>query len=321
MPERPDISIVIPLYNEVESIGELCSWIDRVLGREQLRYEIILVDDGSTDGSWEEIRRIASEDGLLKALRFNRNFGKSAALNTGFQYASGEVVITMDADMQDSPEEIPELYDLIVRDQYDLVSGWKKKRRDPLGKRLPSRFFNLVTRAISGIPIHDFNCGLKAYRSSVVKSIHVYGEMHRYIPLIAKWQGFNRIGEKPVEHYPRKYGSTKYGFERFIKGFLDLLSVTFVMRFRRAPMHFFGSLGTISFLAGFIITAYLILSKVRSIYLHLPYRDVVDQPLFYLALVAILIGVQLFLAGFLAELYTMSSERESNYPLIDKIGF
>jgi glycosyltransferase involved in cell wall biosynthesis len=321
MPGRPDISVVIPLYNEVESIGELSEWIRRVLQRGGFTYAVILIDDGSNDGSWERIQGLAGSDPNLKALRFNRNYGKSAALHTGFRHASGEVVITMDADLQDSPEEIPELYRMVVEDGYDLVSGWKKKRQDPIGKRLPSRFFNLVTRWISGIRIHDFNCGLKAYRLQVVHSISVYGEMHRYIPVIAKWHGFRRIGEKAVQHHARKYGHTKFGFDRFIKGFLDLMSVTFVMRFRRAPMHFFGTLGTLSFFAGFGITAYLILSKIRSLYLHLPYRDVVDQPLFYLALVAIVIGVQLFLAGFLAELFTMSSEREGNYLLIDKIGF
>lgn len=321
MTKKLDISVIVPAFNEEESITELNEWISRVMTTHGFSYEILLIDDGSTDGTWEKTRELSSINPNLKGLKFNRNQGKSAALNTGFQHASGEVVITMDADLQDNPDEIPNLYKMIMEDGYDIISGWKKKRHDPIGKTIPSKFFNFVTAKISGIKLHDFNCGLKAYKNVVVKNIHVYGEMHRYIPVICKWHGFGKIGEKVVQHQARKYGITKFGFERFITGFLDLISVTFVSKFRKKPMHFFGTMGTFSFLGGFFIAAYLIIQKVWSIYNHAPFRDVVDQPLFYLALVAIILGVQLFLAGFLAEMYTMANEKNSQYLLIDKIGF
>ncbi len=315
-----DLSIVVPLLNEEESLEELCSWIGRVMESHGFSYEIILVDDGSTDKSWEVIESLHANNLSIKGIRFNRNFGKSAALNTGFKSARGKVVITMDADLQDSPDEIPELYRLISEEGYDMVSGWKKVRHDPLGKTVPSKLFNAVTRQISGIRLHDFNCGLKAYRNDLVHNIQVYGEMHRYIPVIAKWNGYNRIGEKVVEHYPRKYGTTKFGMKRFMTGFLDLLSVTFVSKFRQKPMHFFGTLGTLSFLAGLIITLWIIGVKVYNIYHHLPARDVTDQPLFFLALVALVVGVQLFLTGFLAEMMAMRSQSNKEYLVKNRIG-
>ena len=319
--EQLDISVVVPLFNEEESLPELIQWISQVMKKHGFSYEIILVDDGSTDSSWKVIESISLQNySNVKGISFNRNYGKSAALNTGFQFCSGDVVITMDADLQDSPDEIPELYHLIINNNYDLVSGWKKKRYDPISKTIPSRFFNYVTRKISGIKLHDFNCGLKAYKNKVVKSIEVYGEMHRYIPVIAKWNGFKSIGEKVVVHRPRKYGTTKFGIERFITGFLDLLSVTFVSKFKKKPMHFFGSLGTLSFLVGLIITIFLIVQKIIRIREQLPVRDITDQPLFFLALVALIVGVQLFLAGFLAEMMTMNNEHKSDYLIIKKIG-
>lgn len=320
MQKKLDISVVVPAYNEEESLTELNDWISRVMKKHGFTYEILLVDDGSIDGTWAKTKELSSINSSFKGLKFNRNHGKSAALNTGFQYASGDVVITMDADLQDNPEEIPELYKMIIDDDYDIVSGWKKKRHDPIGKTIPSKFFNAVTRKISGIKLHDFNCGLKAYKNIVVKNISVYGEMHRYIPVICKWHGFGKIGEKVVQHQARKYGVTKFGFERFITGFLDLISVTFVSKFRKKPMHFFGTMGSLSFITGFIITCYIIFQKIWSIYKDQAFRDVVDQPLFYLALVAIVIGVQLFLAGFLAEMYTMANEKNSQHLLIDKVG-
>lgn len=320
MQKKLDISVIVPAYNEEESIPELNDWISRVMIKHGFTYEILLVDDGSTDGTWEKTKELSSINPNLKGLKFNRNHGKSAALNSGFKYAIGDVVITMDADLQDSPDEIPGLFQMILDEGYDIVSGWKKKRHDPFGKTIPSKFFNFVTSKISGIKLHDFNCGLKAYKNVVVKNINVYGEMHRYIPVICKWHGFGKIGEKVVQHQARKYGVTKFGIERFITGFLDLISVTFVSKFRKKPMHFFGTLGSLSFIAGFIITIYIIFQKVWSIYHDQPFRDVVDQPLFYLALVAIVIGVQLFLAGFLAEMYTMANEKNSQYLLIDKVG-
>lgn len=315
-----DLSVVIPLLNEEESLQELCSWIGRVMESHGFSYEVIMVDDGSTDGSWEVIESLNRKNSCYKGIRFNRNFGKSAALQTGFRASKGKVVITMDADLQDSPDEIPDLYHLITEEGYDMVSGWKKIRHDPVNKTLPSRFFNAVTRTISGIPLHDFNCGLKAYRGELVHNIQVYGEMHRYIPVIAKWNGYNRIGEKVVEHYPRKYGRTKFGMKRFMTGFLDLLSVTFVSKFRQKPMHLFGTLGTLSFLAGLIITLWIIGVKVYNIYNHLPARDVTDQPLFFLALVALVVGVQLFLTGFLAEMMAMRSQSNKEYLIRKRIG-
>lgn len=315
-----DISIVIPLLNEEESLTELTSWISRVMDSHGFSYEVIMVDDGSTDNSWHLIETLHHQHPEIKGIRFNRNFGKSAALNTGFKAASGRVVITMDADLQDSPDEIPELYRLITDEGYDMVSGWKKVRHDPAGKTLPSKLFNAVTRGISGIPLHDFNCGLKAYRGEMVHHIQVYGEMHRYIPVIAKWNGYTRIGEKVVEHYPRKYGRTKFGMKRFMTGFLDLLSVTFVSKFRQKPMHLFGTLGTLSFLAGLIITLWVIGVKVYNIYHNLQARDVTEQPLFFLALVALIIGVQLFLTGFLAEMMAMRSQSNKEYLVRNRIG-
>jgi len=316
-----DLSVVVPLFNEEESLQELCDWIVRVV-EGQYTYEIVLVDDGSTDESWQVVEQLSSQNPHIKGIQFNRNYGKSAALDTGFRYCSGNVVITMDADLQDSPDEIPELYTMIADDGYDLVSGWKKRRHDPISKTIPSKFFNYITRKISGIHLHDFNCGLKAYRGKVVKNIEVYSEMHRYIPLIAKWNGFKTIGEKVVEHRARKYGVTKFGLERFINGFLDLLSITFVSRFKKKPMHFFGTLGTISFLVGLIITVWLIGVKVYyNLFLGAEARSVVDQPLFFLALVALLVGVQLFLAGFLAEMISLNSRNRQDYLIAKVKGF
>ena len=315
-----DISVVVPLYNEEESLPELCDWISRVMLTHGFTYEIILVDDGSHDRSWEIVRNISVNNPYVKGIKFNRNFGKSAALNTGFKKAKGNVVISMDADLQDSPDEIPDLYKMIMTDGYDMVSGWKKRRHDPISKTIPSKFFNYITRKISGIKLHDFNCGLKAYKNHVVHNINVYGEMHRYIPVIAKWNGYSKIGEKVVEHRARKYGTTKFGLERFINGFLDLLSITFVSKFKRKPMHFFGSLGTLSFLSGLIITIYVIGDKLYHLHHSMPARDVVDQPLFFLALVALVVGVQLFLTGFLAEMMAMKSQSTNEYLVTEKIG-
>ena len=318
--KQPNISVIVPLFNEEESLTELCNWISRVMQENGFTYEILLVDDGSRDRSWQVVEQLFSSNPYIRGIRFNRNYGKSAALNTGFKACKGEVVITMDADLQDSPDEIPELYRLIKEEKYDLISGWKQKRHDPISKTVPSKFFNWVTRKISDIKLHDFNCGLKAYSREVVKNINIYGEMHRYIPVIAKWRGFDRIGEKVVQHRPRKHGVTKFGLERFIFGFLDLLSITFVSKFKQRPMHFFGSLGTLSFLTGLIITVWLIVEKVYNIYLNRPAREVTDQPLFFLALVAVVIGVQLFLAGFLAEMMVMSNSKKREYLVIDRIG-
>jgi glycosyltransferase involved in cell wall biosynthesis len=307
------LSVVIPVYNEKESLRELAEWITGIVNRERLTYEIIFVDDGSNDGSWNEIQKIASENSNVKGIRFKRNYGKSAALNSGFEASSGEVVITMDSDLQDSPDEIPGLYKMIAADGYDLVSGWKKKRRDPLSKTIPSRFFNWTTRQVSGIKnLHDFNCGLKAYRSDVIKSIEVYGEMHRYIPVIARQAGFLKIGEKPVEHYPRKYGVTKFGIERFLTGFLDLLSITFVTRFGKKPMHLFGFFGTLFFVAGFVIAAVLAYGKFFLNEYHMT-----ERPVFYFGLLAMILGTQLFVAGFLGEMIARNSQDRNNY-LIDK---
>ena len=319
---NPDISVIIPAQDEEQSIPELCQWINRVMKKHGLSYEIIIIDDGSTDATWQKIIQLNEENPHIKGIRFNRNFGKSAALQTGFRAAKGNVVITMDADLQDSPEEIPELYKMVKDQGYHLVSGWKKKRYDPISKTIPSKFFNYITRKLSGIDLHDFNCGLKAYQSTVVKNIAVYGEMHRYIPLIAKWAGFTKITEKPVEHQERKYGRTKFGFERFINGFLDLLSITFVSRFRQKPMHFFGTFGTLSFVIGFVSTAKLFWDKMDSLFFsRIPMkRDITAQPLFYLALVAVVIGVQLFVTGFLAEMIAMQSLSKRDYLVIDKVG-
>jgi glycosyltransferase involved in cell wall biosynthesis len=311
-----DISVIVPLLNEEESLPELTSWIDRVMLANKYSYEVIMVDDGSKDTSWSVIEGLCASNPSLKGIRFKRNYGKSAALNSGFEVASGDVVITMDADLQDSPDEIPGLYKMIIDEGYDLVSGWKKKRYDPIMKTIPSKFFNRITRWMSGIKLHDFNCGLKAYKLELVQNIEVYGEMHRYIPVIAKWAGFTNIGEMVVQHQERKYGTTKFGLERFINGFLDLLSITFVTRFGKRPMHFFGSIGTLFFLGGGIISIWIIFEKI----FHLAKRDVVDQPLFYLALLAMVVGVQLFLAGFLAEMISRNSHDRNSYIIQDRKG-
>ncbi|MBL0032061.1 MAG: glycosyltransferase family 2 protein [Bacteroidetes bacterium] len=313
-----DISVVIPLYNEEESLPELCDWIVRVMNANNYSYEIILIDDGSKDKSWEVIEKLSEQNRSIKAIRFRRNYGKSAALNEGFIASQGRVLITMDADLQDSPDEIPGLYDMIVKDGYDLISGWKKKRYDPLSKTIPTKFFNWATRKMSGINnLHDFNCGLKSYRREVAKSIEVYGEMHRYIPVIAKWAGFSKIGEKVVEHRARKYGVTKFGLERFINGFLDLLSITFVSRFGKKPMHLFGLLGTLMFVIGFIASVYLGASKLYSVYHNYAARLITERPSFYIALTSMIIGTQLFLAGFIGELVSRSSPERNKY-LIEK---
>lgn len=316
------ISIVIPVLDEEDSLQELSDWISRVMKAHGYSYEVLFVDDGSTDNSWKKIQEISTSNPSFKGVKFNRNYGKSAALHTAFQTVQGDVVITMDADLQDSPDEIPALYDMIRKEGFQLVSGWKKKRNDPISKTIPSRFFNYVTRVMSGIKLHDFNCGLKAYDKAVVKNISVYGEMHRYIPVIAKWAGFKKIGEKVVEHRERKYGHTKFGLERFVRGFLDLITIMFVGRFALRPMHFFGTLGSLSFLAGFIFTTKMIWDKIDSIYFsHIPLkREITQQPGFYLALVALIVGVQLFVTGFLAELITRQSVSKKNYLVIDKAG-
>lgn len=315
-----DVSVVVPVYNEEESLPELCEWIERVMAENQLEYEVWLVDDGSSDNSWQVIQDLNRRNSQHKGLKLQRNYGKSAALNTGFRNCSGQVVITMDADLQDSPDEIPSLRNMIVEEGYDMVSGWKKTRHDPISKTIPSKFFNFITGKISGIKLHDFNCGLKSYRREVIENISVYGEMHRYIPVIAKWQGFNKIGEMAVQHQARKYGVTKFGMERFIFGFLDLLSITFVSKFRKSPMHFFGTFGIISFLLGFGITLWVVSEKVYYNWvLNLEARPIVDQPLFFLALVALLVGIQLFLVGFLGEMINLV-QRQDDYIISDKVG-
>ena len=310
---RPDISVVVPLYNEAESLPELVAWIDRVAEGHGLSYEAILVDDGSSDASWEEVERLKTRYPALRGIRFARNYGKSAALYCGFAAAAGEVVVTMDADLQDSPDEIPELRRMILEEGYDLVSGWKRKRHDPVGKRWPSKFFNWTARAATGIRLHDFNCGLKAYRSKVVKSIEVYGEMHRFIPVLARQAGFRHIGEKVVDHHARKYGRSKFGMERMVKGYLDLITVLFMSHFGRSPMYFFGGLGTLMFLLGGGTTVWIIVGKLWKQAHALPLRPVTEQPLFYLAILAVILGVQLFLAGFLGELINRGSSDRNKY--------
>ncbi|MGN6533438.1 MAG: glycosyltransferase family 2 protein [Ginsengibacter sp.] len=311
-----NISVVVPLFNEEESLPELESWIKQVMEENNYSYEIIMIDDGSTDNSWHVIEELHQINPLVKGIKFQRNYGKSAALNEGFKMAKGEVVITMDADLQDSPDEIPELRKMVLEEDYDIVSGWKKKRYDStLSKNIPSKLFNAATRKASGIYLHDFNCGLKAYKQKVVKSIEVYGEMHRYIPLIAKWSGFRRFGEKVVEHRPRKYGVTKFGWNRFVNGFLDLASIMFVGKFRKNPMHFFGLWGTLSFLFGFIVFLYLALSKF-----FFDQTGMTQRPLFYIALVAMIIGSQLFLAGFLGELISRNGPERNHYYIEEKIS-
>jgi glycosyltransferase involved in cell wall biosynthesis len=312
-----DISIVVPVYNEEESLGELREWIESILSVHSYDYEVIFVDDGSNDGSWKVIKELSGKHTAVRGIRFRRNYGKAAALHTGFQSASGEIVITLDADLQDSPEEVPELVRMIREEGYDLVSGWKKKRYDPLTKRIPSRFYNWFARQVSGIRLHDFNCGLKAYRNQVVKSIEVYGDMHRYIPFLAKRAGFTKIGEKVVQHQKRKYGVTKYGMKRFIVGYLDLISIGFIGRFGRRPMHLFGTFGTLMFLIGFFAAAWLGGQKIYYTIHSIPMPRVTQSPYFYLALTAMIIGTQLFLAGFLGELITRNSTDRNTY-LIDE---
>ncbi|MDR2885847.1 MAG: glycosyltransferase family 2 protein [Rikenellaceae bacterium] len=319
MNSRPDISVVTPLYNERESLGELTAWVARVLDDEGLSWEMVLVDDGSKDGSWDEVERLAARDTRIRGIRLGRNYGKSAALYCGFDEARGRVVVTLDADLQDSPDEIPHLYRMITDEGYDLVSGWKRVRHDPAGKRLPSKLFNATARAASGIKLHDFNSGIKAYRAEVVKSIEVYGEMHRYIPILARRAGFKKIGEKVVEHHPRKYGHSKYGWERMMRGYLDLISVMFISRYGRNPFHFFGSLGTLMFLTGGIITIWVIADKLWKQAHDVVVRSVTDQPAFYMAMLAIVLGVQLFLAGFLGELVNRSSAERNKYNIDKKI--
>jgi glycosyltransferase involved in cell wall biosynthesis len=315
-----DISVVVPLYDEVESLPELTTWISRVMNENNFTYEIILVDDGSKDGSWDMIVKLKDNNPFIRGIKFRRNYGKSAALNTGFEAARGNVIITMDADLQDSPDEIPTLYQRITEDKYDLISGWKAKRYDPLSKTIPTKLFNAATRKMSGIPnLHDFNCGLKAYRKSVVKNIEVYGEMHRYIPVLAKWAGFTKIGEQVVEHRARKYGKTKFGWSRFINGFLDLLSIFFVGKFGKRPMHFFGMMGTLSFFTGIIIAIYLVADKLYDLAHNVKPRQPTDNPLFYFALVAIILGSQLFLTGFVAELVARNSSDRNKYQIDETV--
>ena len=311
-----DLSIIVPLRDEEESLPELCDWIQNVMNANGYSFEIILIDDGSIDRSWQVVEELSRKNPRIKGIKFQRNYGKSAGLNEGFRAAQGDVVITMDADLQDSPDEIPELYQMIVEKGYDIVSGWKKKRYDnTITKNIPSKFFNAVTRKVSKINLHDFNCGLKAYRKNVVKSIEVYGEMHRYIPVLAKWAGFKKIGEKPVEHRPRKYGISKFGWERFINGFLDLLSITFVGKFSKRPMHFFGLWGTVFFLIGLSISLYLLISKIIDITYPLT-----NRPSFYLALTSVIIGMQLFLAGYIAELIARNAPGRNSYLIEKKVG-
>lgn len=307
-----DLSIVIPLLNEEESLSELTQWIKSVVAKMTVKYEIIFIDDGSSDNSWNTIAKLKEQDDNIKGIRFVRNYGKSAALNEGFAFSQGKVVITMDADLQDSPDEIPELYNMIVDDGYDLVSGWKKKRYDPITKTIPTKIYNGVTGWLTKVRLHDMNCGLKAYNQRVVKNIEVYGEMHRYIPVIAKWEGFNKIGEKVVQHQARKYGYTKFGISRFLNGFLDLFSIMFIGKFGKRPMHFFGGLGTLLGIVGFIILVYLAISKefFNTV-------GIADRPLFYLGILAAIIGVQLFIAGFLAELITRNATDRNRYKVRD----
>jgi len=315
-----DISVVIPLYNEAESLPELFVWIKKVMLEHKFSFEVVFIDDGSNDNSWQVIEKLSSNNSEIKAIKFRRNYGKSAGLYCGFETSQGDVVITMDADLQDSPDEIPELYKMIKNENYDIVSGWKKNRHDPvLTKNLPSKLYNFTVRKISGIKLHDMNCGLKAYKKNVIKSVEVYGEMHRYIPVLAKWAGYKKIGEKIVAHHERKYGKSKFGLERFIRGPLDLLSVTFITRFGKRPMHFFGIWGAIMFILGGGVAVFLIAEKIYCAINNLPYRNVTEQPLFYLSLVAVILGVQLFLSGFLAELISRNSTDRNHYLIDEKI--
>lgn len=311
------ISVVIPLYNESESLPELMAWIDRVMQSNQFTYEVIMVDDGSDDNSWQIIEQLKGSYASLKAIRFQRNYGKSAALNEGFKAAQGDIVVTMDADLQDSPDEIPEFYKMITVDGYHLVSGWKKKRYDnTFTKNIPSKIYNAVARQSSGIVLHDFNCGIKAYQLKVVKSIEVFGEMHRYIPILAKWAGFKKIGEKVVVHQARKYGTTKFGWERFVNGFLDLMTIQFLSKFGKKPMQFFGLVGTLFFLVGFVSVGYITVAKLLQ-----PETSITNKPAFYIALTAMIVGVQLFLAGFIAELINRNAPDRNHYLIAEKIGW
>ena len=320
MDYKYDISIIVPLFNEKESLPELVAWIKEVLQREGRSYEIIMVDDGSTDGSWEKIRELAASDSTIRGISFRRNYGKSAALYEGFAAAEGRVVVTMDADLQDSPEEIPELYRMVVEDGWDVVSGWKQHRQDnKLTKNLPSKLYNWTARKVTGIKLHDMNCGLKAYKSEVVKNIEVYGEMHRYIPYLAKNAGFSKITEKPVHHQKRKYGVSKFGIERFVNGFLDLMSLWFLSKFGKKPMHFFGTSGILMFLVGFVMTVWIIAAKLVHQSQGVRYRAVTDQPLFYLALLTIILGVLFFLAGFIGEMISRSSSARNEYNIKETI--
>lgn len=316
-----DISVVVPLYNEAESLPELAGWIERVMKEGDFSYEVLFVDDGSTDNSWAVIKQLSAGNPAIKGVSFRRNYGKSPALNTGFERAEGDVVITMDADLQDSPDEIPELYRMIMRDGYDLVSGWKQKRYDPLSKTIPTKLFNATARKVSGIKnLHDFNCGLKAYRREVVKHIEVYGDMHRYIPYIAKNAGFTRIGEKVVHHQARKYGKTKFGLDRFVNGYLDLATLWFTSRFGVKPMHFFGLLGSLMFLLGFISLVIVGISKLYRMNAGLPYILVTDSPYFYIALTLMILGTQLFLAGFTGELIVRNSPGRNHYEIEEELA-
>ena len=311
------LSIIVPLFNEEESLQELSNWIDKVANNNKISYELIFIDDGSTDKSWSIINTIKQNNNNVKGISFRRNYGKSAALNVGFAEASGDVVITMDADLQDSPDEIPELLSMILNDGYDIVSGWKKDRKDPLSKTIPTKLYNAVTRKVSGLKLHDMNCGLKAYRKDVVKNIEVYGEMHRYIPLIAKWAGFQKITEKVVQHQARKYGETKFGLERFVFGFLDLFSITFIGKFGKRPMHLFGSLGTLMFLIGAI---FLIIIGLDKLFLNKGAKLIANRTEFYVAITSIIIGVQLFIAGFLGEMLARNSPKRNTYHIREKIN-
>ncbi|MFZ5552110.1 MAG: glycosyltransferase family 2 protein [Bacteroidota bacterium] len=317
MKYEKDLSIVVPLYNEEESLRELCSWIDKVCQANGYRYEIVLIDDGSRDKSWAVTEEIIATNSNVKGIKFRRNYGKSAALQVGFEAVSGQVVVTMDADLQDSPEELPGLYKMITEENFDLVSGWKQKRYDPVSKTIPTKLFNWATRKMSGIKLHDFNCGLKAYKYEVVKTIEVMGEMHRYIPVIAKWNGFDRIGEKAVQHQARKYGKSKFGIERFVNGFLDLFTITFVSRFSKKPMHFFGLLGSLVFFVGFCTALYLGIDKL---FIHTDAVKIANRPEFYIALTCMILGTQLFLAGFLAELLVRNSPTRNNYQVEKRSG-
>lgn len=314
-----DISVIIPLYNEDESLPELTSWIERVMEANRFTYEIIMVDDGSNDNSWQIIETLARKNPSIHAIKFRRNYGKSAALHSGFQIAKGDVVITMDADMQDSPDEIPELYKMVMQEDYDLVSGWKKKRYDPISKTIPTKIYNATARKFSGLKLHDFNCGLKAYKNKVIKNIEVYGEMHRYIPILAKQAGFSRIGEKVVQHRARKYGVTKFGLNRFINGFLDLLSITFITRFAKKPMHLFGALGTLLFIIGFFAAAWIGIDKLICLANGIPARLVTSNPYFYISLVSMILGTQLFLTGFIAELVSRTASDRNIYLIEEDI--